>query len=470
MARQGWLVQSSADVVDIAHRSSGKAWKARRNMRTKYSFVSNAGIAAVDYQLTQTAITQFFQQQKAERGATAAAASHTQQVALQALGDDNSAHPVLHAYEKAHLQIGYTTIDALMVALRLHLRQARAGWSFLFHANGTDVEVRGKDRPDAPFQLLGTIYKGDQRFIAVAPAVPNVLNPLYVRRDEPTRHYVQLPDGTYLRRFVTRGFNQNDSICMELNLPLGAPCQIPTATQQDIFSPHDTSRSGRHNVPVGAALTLNDKVLSHTRGWQKRFISATTTKRPVFSTRGEQFRSLFGAALIDLAQVPLASVVDLHRPDRVQPLLGVPASTIATTAQAEPAYPRTTDDERFLAARDVIRTREVLIHQQVPPNAVVAVPGNLNVVGIFSNNTNDNAFAAILARDVSGRVIQATEVLEYPWRNFRWTFLEFASPADATHAMDIVGRLKHILCFAPNSLRCRAFRQYSIPAVRPAGF
>ena len=445
-------------------------------MREKYSFVpsQNPPLAVA---VIQNLVVQFFTQQKVARTAAAAAASTAQQNALGALGGA-SAHPVLNAYEKAHLAIGSKTLLELFAELKRFMQQQAggAGSNLTYRPNGVQGAHDLLARPDqangqrgVAATIIGTIFEGDNRFAPVNPAVVGVLNPLFHRIGQPQRHYIQLPDGTFLRRFVTRGLNQNDSLNLMINGPLGAPCPNAQATLQDVASPQKPSRHGLPLV-VGANMPVNDQVLSHTRGWQKRFISATTTQRPVFSTRGEQFRSLFGAVLIDLAQVPTNAIFDLHRPDRVNTYLGFSAQTIVDTANPEPPHPRTIADERFLAARDIVRTREVLIHFQVPNQAVDSTPGQICVLGICGNDQNTPAFAQIIVRDVSGRAIVNSETPEYKWRDRWWTFLEFGNNADAVHARNVVlARIPDFLGPAPG-FGYLLFRQYAMPNPMPAGY
>lgn len=381
------------------------------------------------------------------------AAASAQRAALAARGADASAHPALHAYETVHLRIG---VDWATFQQGLHRIVRRRGAGLIvFPQTATRFEIHVLvNRVRA---LVGMVYAGDDRFQPVVLQPVGLLNPVYERIGRPGRHYVQLPDNTYLRRFVIRGFNQADVWNYRMGQALQAPVQTDNAQASEIQSPVNPSR---HNVMLGAALAVPQQILSHTRGWSKRFVSATTTSREVYSTRGEQFRSVFGAVLIDLAQVPLATVHDVHRPDRIVPLFNVTSAQIVNAVAPEPAYPRVIADESFLAARDVIRTREVLIKGSVPAAAIVCRSLGRLVLGIPAPSSAEAWFGYLVARDLGGRPIVNKEDPPYPWLGKWWIFLEFGSAADATHVQGIL---------RARDVGALPFEKYDFPLVAPAG-
>ena len=427
-------------------------------MRDKYTFLPQAVVPASHNVLVQTIQAVFAQVKGERRAAQDAAVLRQRQEIARVQGLDHPVAPVLHQYEIAHLQAGtaWTGVCALLQREAGRLPNTR-----LIVNAGAASEYRLFGWVNARFAPVGKVVLGDARFELVAPQPAGLVNQVYQRRERPGRHYVQLPDGSYLRRFLSRGLNQSDSLNLTGNRALEAPEQGAQVLPSERRSAEHT---GRHNVPAGTVLSLDQQILSHTRGWKKRFVSATTTSRPVYSTRGEEFRSVFGVVLIDLAHVPLATVVDLHRPDRINARFGVGPQDIVGAPAAEPGYPRTLAHENFLAARDVIRTREVLIQFRVPPAAVVRHSLGNRIIGLSHADRNEVFFRFLYARDVCGRGINivATEAPEYPWHGRWWYFVEYASAADAL-------RVSQNLRALPDPINSLFFQKFDIPAPPPAG-
>jgi hypothetical protein len=314
--------------------------------------------------------------------------------------------------------------------------------------------------------VVGRVYYGDARFEQLGPTnqPPGALNVIFVRRGFPGQHYIQYTRSGvahYVRRYVIRGLNQEDSVCIIAGRPLVAPEQGNTATANEI---PDADHPGKHNVLEGAVLTDDQQLLSHTRGWKKRFVSTTTTFQPAYSTRGEEFRSVFGKVIVDLAFVPGSDIFDLHTPDAIG-VFNTDAAAIQTADYNPNPGTRTFHDEEVLAARDVIRTRELLIRRSVPVNALRFRQAGESVIAIRHMGPLDNAlltFTAVENAWGNPHPWTAVDAPSYMWNGGWCRFYGFANPG-ATHVP--WGQIP-----AQFHNRRQRMMEYDFPAPLPQGF
>jgi hypothetical protein len=434
-------------------------------MRDKYSYTPGPVPAAAPPAGARLAVVHqfvidFFTGRKVTRKAAATAAVTQLQGAL-AAGPINTV-PAFRAYEAAHLAIGNLPQHQLEAVLRQDVQAAYSsqyphGWPPLLNPRVNlrlvpvpatnhvfDVQVLVREPPTAApvHATVGRVYAGDVRFdiqpIGLQP--PNRANDVYTRRGFPNQHYIRYQrggTGRYLRRYVIRGLNQEDSARITGAQGLTAPELNNTATDNEI---RDQNYTGKHHVILGAALNEHQQILSHTRGWKKRFISTTTTMRPAYSTRGVEFRSVFGKVIIDLAFVAGASIFDLHGPDALTVLNTNAAQIQAAAHQPNPAA-RALHDEEILAGRDVIRTREVLIRRTVPRVAIRSRAVGQTVIGIWHPGANLNGLATFGAVEAAWGIpvrFDASETLDYR-RNDRWyRFYHFANANTALMAWNLI--------------------------------
>jgi hypothetical protein len=354
-------------------------------------------------------------------------------------------HQVLFDYEKQHLNL-QEDWEATREKLRFKggKRTDIAVTEFFDKDNhrGT-AQIEGTVK--GQIAKLGTAFLGDARFVELRPQPKGLPNKVYALgrvewsdsgaglKQDPNHtdsHFVWLPQSeTYCRRYVVRGLNHNDIINVAGGRPLGAPVQIINAQTRETTGSAPT----RHNVAAGTALSETQQILSHTRGWQKRYISTGVSNRPVFSTRGTQFISLFGTAVIDLAMVDLATVFDIHSPMAVHDVLGWNATQV-TSAGKPGSGAKDLAGETFLALRDVLRTRELLIKFLVPMAAVRCVPDGKRIVGLGGNYKDDpdKLLGDIKRWTAAWGRIEATDTTNYPgFNNKFWLFLLFRTAADA---------------------------------------
>jgi len=438
-------------------------------MRNKYIFEPNPIPPPKDSHLEYMCrlIANYLAGEKQKRKSAANAASEALQKAMDGKsGQSDFSYVTTHqvAFEKAYLNIGTTTIDQLTVGLRKSVLEAYRlkYWPFVWGKtqpaidtvatltctpsgiNSWIVMVEARVTPGTAIDEVpvGTIYCGNGRFELLVPQPKDVRNSVYVKRTQRHQHYIGYHrDGKdrFIRRYVVRGLNQDDSQRLAEQKPLRASASGNVATENEITSEEAT---GKHNVKVGATLTANQQILSHTRGWYKRFISATTTFRTVYSTLGEEFQSVFGKVIIDLAYVPGASIYDIHTPEALDHFDTNGDALLNPVAHVK-ASQRSLADEQHLAARDVIRTREVLIRGQVPFEAIRCKSMGAKIVAISHPGGDLNGSATFKAVESAWKVATlaswlSEETLSYRRDNLWFKFYLYADALQAKLRADAV--------------------------------
>jgi hypothetical protein len=98
------------------------------------------------------------------------------------------------------------------------------------------------------------------------------------------------------------------------------------------------------------------------------------TKHKVTGSTGAVFgNSASGSAIIDLSKVAKTHRIDLHTQEAVTNIFGVTEVVPEMPKPAKSNKPKTKKWNDNATARDVIRTREILIGEKVPADAVVAI-------------------------------------------------------------------------------------------------
>lgn len=420
-------------------------------MRDKYLFQAEA-VVPLTHEHYRDEVERLFGVNKTTRKqrANQAEASLIQNLANRA--PNASAHPELHRYERDHLEGGgnWPRLKAtLLLRFRgvLAINEVATQADFVATVGGIPARI-------------GIAYLGEGRFAPLA-VQPFANNPtVYERRGDPHhRHYVLLPtSNTHVKRFVTRGLSYLDA--MRLSTAQGLISVVNTQQAQ-------LSEVGgaKHGHGAGTVLTEDEQILSHTRGWggNKRYISTGVSNRPAFSTRGTQFMSMYGSVVVDLAQVPLASVFDVHRNDVASARIGLPTTDVLNNGH----HTGTGDlaEERYLALRDVIRTRELLIKATVPFVSVQKQSLGARLIGIGSvtNGEHNGALNQIrgLAPGIVAHLVSDDKLtFRDPHNaNRRWHLFEFSNAASCLVAYNS-------LVLVGGQIKVR-FHKY-LP-VRPAG-
>ena len=334
------------------------------------------------------------------------------------LKDSEDTVLTFRTFEADYLAIGAASLDAVLSTLQsgitaLHSMDAKT-WGPPPVKVTFDKTERGKAVIKVAFKTsqpktIGTLFHGTERYVLAELALqpPTTLNPVYYRRGLLAQHYISYRHGNetlFVRRYVIRGLNQSDAANIEAGQSLVAPYSKVKSVDNEIKSNDYTGKFP--NSKIGQDLTIEEQILSHTRGWAKRFVSTTVTQRPIYSTRGTEFRSVFGAVIVDLALVPGDNIYDIHAPGALT-RFSVSGDQLHKVAhQGDPAQ-RSHHDEQLLAARDVVRTRELLIRRSVPFGSLKLKDCGACVLGVRVADAEG-------AKDASQLVFAAQEKL---WGN-----------------------------------------------------
>ena len=282
---------------------------------------------------------------------------------------------------------------------------------------------------------IGKLYVDNSRFQEIATGEKGLLNKVFTRIGGSPREYVGLPMGkstVYVRRYVIRGLNVNDSE----NLSDKQGLQAASSDEELVHKETTAIASGRINRQHGTTMTVGEQLLSHTRGWNKRFISTTLTHKPITSTKG-LFNSAFGKILIDLAKIPPEDIFDIHTPTALQHY-GVYGGELKQLPSMKAQDQRSFFDETLLAAYDAIRTREVLIKGKIPFDSILCKSlGNL-VVAVYCDDEplKQSLFQKIEAAwKKASNPVSHKEELQYEIKSRKLVFYRFADAATAGKAV-----------------------------------
>lgn len=320
-------------------------------------------------------------------------------------------------------------------------------------------------------KTIGTLFHGTERYVLAenAEQPPTTLNPVYYRRGLLAQHYISylhVNQTLFVRRYVIRGLNQSDAANIQARKALVSPHNGAKSTEDEIKSDDNPGRFPATNI--NKKLTIEEQVLSHTRGWAKRFVSTTVTQRKVYSTRGSEFRSVFGLVIVDLARVPGERIYDIHAPGALT-LFKVSGDQLHKVPHQSDTKKRSHHDEQLLAARDVVRTRELLIHRTVPFNSLKLKDCGACVLGIrvfdehsVLKDASQLEFAAQEKLWGNTHQHEATDCPEYRVEKHWVKYYRFLTPGAASAARAAV----------PSPLRDDTvlLHAYDLPDPRPIGF
>ncbi|MBO7551139.1 MAG: DUF4157 domain-containing protein [Fibrobacter sp.] len=164
---------------------------------------------------------------------------------------------------------------------------------------------------------------------------------------------------------------------------------------------------GRHfwtlyNGSLNGDMAVNQAILEHMRSKEKQggsgFISCTATKHPIFGSGGSDFfrakKGLFSAvAKIDLAKIPRdVNIYSTYSKEAMRVLFNTTQrGSEEVIPQTRPhIWPTPNHFDRNSAARDAMRTREILIDGPIPQSAIEAVYYNhIGQESVFQNNPSD---------------------------------------------------------------------------------
>jgi hypothetical protein len=279
----------------------------------------------------------------------------------------NNYDPVIEQFEQQ-----YNSLRPDLHAIKASIKKAIPHGIIV--SDGSHVEISLLDS-NYDSLLIAVIYTGDARFRVKHTAAAET-RAIYQHISN-GREYVKDANSIFVKRYVYRNMASYDD---------------PWTSGQ--FS----SRNGM--IPLG--VDTNQMIIKHLRAAQQGqsyFISFTTSTRRIFgSTGAEFFDSANGQAIVDLAKVAQASIYDVHAAQAVTGII-----TPAELRWGMQFVEGDDDYERNAAARDTVRTRELLIEGLVPRAGIVSLR-RANVHGgawrdLDGGVAKTNALAAALFPD-----------------------------------------------------------------------
>lgn len=427
------------------------------------------------YVLIMSKIERIFSDDKSERKKEANNSQKKLEVKLQTLKDDylqrkakkgmtksymrsiedeerGCIHDALHDYEKRYLMGGGDLSRCLNELKNLE-------WNVIEKettAGNIELEWNG--------MVLGTVYRAEKRFKLLNPKGDEKAPKLFVRRGGLSpRQYVYLRNSsTFVRRYVTRGLSAYDGMNLSRGRCLKALLIEEGAQKSEIYS---GSNPTRHLLKEKEPMSETDQVVSHTRGWggAKRFISTGISNRRVFSTRGEPFLSGYGAVVIDLSKIDESKIIDLHRADLAQKKIGCSGLDLLKLG---PLYrAQNHGGELYLALRDVIRTRELLIKGTVPIESICCASGGKRILGIGIKNKNNASKCRKYLREKQlghkGLVSVDLHSMLDPDKDKYWCFILYENDVNCLTAEKTLKKTLPV----PKNLNERCF--YRFPKYKP---
>jgi hypothetical protein len=281
------------------------------------------------------------------------------------------ADPIVQGYERDYKASGVDYSELV----RLWTEYAHAQQFQLTAVMDNDiahVEVVREGEAQAVRIRIATVYFNDQRFER-APLLDQTLNPnapqqevreVYKHR-ESGQEYVQDAQNIFVKRHVSRALNKYDNPDGHRGVQIDADPRKKTGS-------NDTWAQIATQIPAMSSEQRETEIRNHQRAKEAQggspFVSFTTTSHPIFGSSAKLFESDRGVATVDLARISKSRVFDTHTDAAMERIHEVedPNPTLPY-AEGDDAY------ERNSAARDAMRTRELVVAGDIPLDAITAV-------------------------------------------------------------------------------------------------
>lgn len=293
------------------------------------------------------------------------------------------ADPIVQGYEQDYMDSG---MNRKLLTREWAAYTEKRGY-FLWVTTDHDIgEVFVSKIDEQPGQEqdfhIATVYFNEKRFSKVEGAAVT-LHEGTAREEkrEVFRHrgsgkeYVQDAFDMYVRRYVTRALNKYDNpddpaegVRIEAD-----PRKKKAANGTEV----DTWANIAARIPAMTPEEIYREIQAHQRAKEAQggspFVSFTTTEHPIFGSSSALFEGEKGKATMDLARLSKSRTFDTHTATAMGRIHGI--------QRPIPKLPfKESDDffERNSAARDAMRTRELVVAGGIPDEAVVRV----NALGV----------------------------------------------------------------------------------------
>lgn len=233
------------------------------------------------------------------------------------------------------------------------------------------ISINPRDQPEQDIEIA-TVYFNDARFVKTSEIVLGAgtgneeVREIFAHR-ESGEEYVQDAFDRYVRRYVHRALNKYDNPGAQQ----GVSINVDPRTKTNVDPPQPWSQIAAQ-VPSMTRDEQYQEIRNHQRAKELQggspFISFGATDRPIFGSSAKPFEGEHGVATVDLAQISKNQVFDTHTPEALEEIHGI--------EDPDPHMPfveGSDEVERNSAARDAMRTREVVVAGDIPNQAITAV-------------------------------------------------------------------------------------------------
>jgi hypothetical protein len=221
----------------------------------------------------------------------------------------------------------------------------------------------------APIQIA-TVYFEEKRFVKSAEIKLNEgtgqeeIREVFKHR-ESGKEYVQDAFNAYVKRYVKRALNKYDNPGADEGVSIKSDPRQKKGTSQ----PWSQIAAAIPNQPQEQ---MYQEIRNHQRSKELQggspFISFTTTDRPIFGSSAKPFEGEHGVATVDLAKISKNRVFDTHTPKAIKQIHNVDDPN-----PDMPFVENNEEVERNSAARDAMRTRELVVAGDIPLDAITGV-------------------------------------------------------------------------------------------------
>jgi uncharacterized protein DUF4157 len=274
------------------------------------------------------------------------------------------ADPIVQGYEQGYKDSAMTQVK-LMNAVSSFIDNSGFILTKVTSKDIVEISVTPKAFPESDDVHIATLYLNEKRFVKVREeSIKNEVEKREIFQHRGSKkEYVQDHFNRYVKRYVKRALNNYDN----------------PGSRGDIAINSDPRSKKKVDTPwkdIAAALPdkpekdIVKEISSHQREKEKQggspFISLTTTDRPIFGSSAKNFEGEHGVATIDLAKIPKKRVFDTHTAESIKKIHDVDDPV--------PDMPYVQGDDRVArnsAARDSMRTREIVVSGDIPDEALV---------------------------------------------------------------------------------------------------
>jgi len=284
------------------------------------------------------------------------------------------ADPIVQEYEKGYIDSGLNRKK--IIADWVEFANSK-GYSLMVETESDIgiVNVYNSDDEAMTEHHVATVYFNDQRFEKIKNGSVTInsgpdageVREVFKHRGS-GKEYVQDSSDMFVKRYVNRALNTYDNPDdKSQGVSIGADPRHKFGDDTE-----DTWADIATQVPTMDESDQYQEIRNHQRQKEVQkgspYVSFTTTDRPIFGSSAKFFEGERGAASVDLAKISKSKIFDTHTPEAMERIHGLkePDPDMDFVEGNE-------DVERNSAARDAMRTRELVVAGGIPDEAISSV-------------------------------------------------------------------------------------------------